>query len=326
LNLVGHILDVTQSALLLGGRSRDGLRTVLSLRVGTSRLPASSILGGRLSGRSRSSSSSGGSGSGSRLRSRSGGSRSRSSALGRNGRSRSLGERNNGPGESSGGTAGPGHRLWGRGRLNRGGRSSDRLGNRRRAGVLGLLWLLDIFLSNLLGGSISVGSGDLGLGLRGLRGLSLLDRRLSSASVQSGAVLRCGNLLQLLVHDLGVELSSLLLSLLDRLGGFRLDRSGSRLLLSNLGLLNRLFGGSGRFVVSLVVNVSQDIVEDKVTRGLLSENKGLDELLGLTGLVGSLANNLNDNVFEGSLGVNVGYSNLAVLEVEGLDAFLDGLL
>jgi hypothetical protein len=326
LNLVGHILDVTQSALLLGGRSRDGLRTVLSLRVGTSRLPASSILGGRLSGRSRSSSSSGGSGSGSRLRSRSGGSRSRSSALGRNGRSRSLGERNNGPGESSGGTAGPGHRLWGRGRLNRGGRSSDRLGNRRRAGVLGLLWLLDIFLSNLLGGSISVGSGDLGLGLRGLRGLSLLDRRLSGASVQSGAVLRCGNLLQLLVHDLGVELSSLLLSLLDRLGGFRLDRSGSRLLLSNLGLLNRLFGGSGRFVVSLVVNVSQDIVEDKVTRGLLSENKGLDELLGLTSLVGSLANNLNDNVFEGSLGVNVGYSNLAVLEVEGLDAFLDGLL
>jgi hypothetical protein len=46
--------------------------------------------------------------------------------------------------------------------------------------------------------------------------------------------------------------------------------------------------------------------------------------VGLT-LVGDLANDLDDNVGVGALGVDVGDADLGVLEVEALDALVDGL-
>lgn len=57
----------------------------------------------------------------------------------------------------------------------------------------------------------------------------------------------------------------------------------------------------------------------------MSENEGLHELLGVASLVGRLANDLDDNVVERSLGVYVGNANFAVLEIEFLDAILDVL-
>jgi hypothetical protein len=57
----------------------------------------------------------------------------------------------------------------------------------------------------------------------------------------------------------------------------------------------------------------------------LGEDKGLNEFLGLSSLVGSLTNNLDDDAIEGGLGVNIGNSNFAVLEIELLDSFLDSL-
>lgn len=131
-----------------------------------------------------------------------------------------------------------------------------------------------------------------------------------------------------MINDLGVEGRGLLLGLLDGLRGLRLSR-GSNFLRGRdgcSGLLSSLFGGSGRFIVTLLIDISQDIVQNEVARGLLGENEGLDKLLRLGSLVRSLANNLDDDVVERSLGVNIGNSDLAVLEVEGFDTFLDVLL
>lgn len=58
---------------------------------------------------------------------------------------------------------------------------------------------------------------------------------------------------------------------------------------------------------------------------MLSKDEGLDELLELGRLVGGFADNLDDDVIEGSLGIDVRDADLAVLEVELADAFLDGL-
>lgn len=58
---------------------------------------------------------------------------------------------------------------------------------------------------------------------------------------------------------------------------------------------------------------------------LLSEDKGLDEFPRVLGLVGDLANDLDKDVLQRSLGVDVGDADLAVLEVELRDALLDVL-
>ena len=78
-------------------------------------------------------------------------------------------------------------------------------------------------------------------------------------------------------------------------------------------------------LLTFLVDVSEDVIKDKVSGWLLSENEGLDELLELGRLVGGLTNDLDDNVVEGSLRVNVGDTDFAVLEVQLLDALLDGL-
>jgi hypothetical protein len=71
--------------------------------------------------------------------------------------------------------------------------------------------------------------------------------------------------------------------------------------------------------------VAEDVVQYKVTVGLLGENESLGEALVGLALVGDLADDLNDDVGVRALGVDVGDADLGVLEVESLDALVDGL-
>jgi hypothetical protein len=241
---------------------------------------------------------------------RSSGSRSRSAALAHR-RSSSLGERNNRLRKGSGSSAGPCHglrrscRLLGSCR-----RRSDRLENGCRARILRLLGLLHVFLGKLLSSLISGVGGLLGLRLR-----VLSHRLLGGVAVEGHAILRSGNLFKLLINNFGVEGRGLILGFLDRLGSLGLD-SGNKFLRSGSGwLLGRLLRSSSRLVIALIVDISQDIIENKVAGGLLGKDKGLDELLGGFVVVASLANHLDDDVLKGSLGVNIGYPDLAVVEV-----------
>jgi hypothetical protein len=98
---------------------------------------------------------------------------------------------------------------------------------------------------------------------------------------------------------------------------------GSRLLLDLLlGLLDRL-GHSG--LLLFLDHVAEDVVQDKVTVSLRGENEGLSELSVGLRLVGDLANDLNDDVDVGCLGVDVGDADLAVLEFELLYPVVDCL-
>lgn len=83
--------------------------------------------------------------------------------------------------------------------------------------------------------------------------------------------------------------------------------------------------GIDMFILSLLVDVSENIVENKVSGGLLGKDEGLAELLELRRLVGRFADDLNDNVVEGRLGIDVGDTDFAVLEVEFEDTFLNCL-
>lgn len=316
LDLLRHILDVAHRALLLDDVARDGLGSVLALRVSSGSLPSRRLLSrSSLGGGSRGTGLLGSSSSGGSGRS---GSRSRGPALGLGRRRGRLGEGNDGARTgSSGGTAGPGHGFQRRGGLGRGsrlGRGRHRLRNGSRARLMGGLDLLDILLGKLTRRGIGVGGrGDnLDLGLGSLLG--------NLAAVHGDVGL--GGLLKLLVNDGGIEVGSLFLdSLLLRLG---LGHRGGSGLSGSLGS-GRLNGGLGGLFLGLLIDVPQNIVEDKVARGLLSQNKGLDKLLGLSRLVGGLTDDLNDNILEGRLRVDVGDADLAVVEVELLDALLDSL-
>lgn len=132
-------------------------------------------------------------------------------------------------------------------------------------------------------------------------------------------------LLELLVDRLGVKS-------LNTRGGLRgilgLDLLGlgvgSELLRSlRLGNRNRLLSRDIGTLLLALVDVPHDVVEEEVASGLLRENKGLNELLGLTTFIGDLTNDLDDDVGVRCLGVNVGNANLAILEVEPLDGLLD---
>lgn len=304
LNLLGHVLDVAKSALLLSHVSRDGLRAVLALGVCTSSLPSRCLLCRSLSSRGGGGLSSGDRSSSNGSSSRSSSRRSRSSALALSRRSGSLGQRHDRSRSCSGrSSTGPGHGLRRHDRLRR-----LLLGNRSWAGLLGLLRLR----ASLLGG-FRGSNGRLNLDLGSLGSLN-------SIIAINGRILPCRrSLLELLIDSSSVQLAGVLLDdLLDRL---RLsDSRGSGLLLSS-GSVGRL----GRLLVVLLVNVSQDIIENKVARRLLCEDEGLDKLLGLGALVGGLANNLDNNVLKRGLGVDVGDADLAVLEIKGLDALLDSL-
>jgi hypothetical protein len=77
--------------------------------------------------------------------------------------------------------------------------------------------------------------------------------------------------------------------------------------------------------LTLLTDVSEDIVKDEVAGRLLSKNKSLDKLLQLSRVVGGLSNDLDDNCISGSLRIDIGYADLAVLEIEVLDTFLNSL-
>jgi hypothetical protein len=102
------------------------------------------------------------------------------------------------------------------------------------------------------------------------------------------------------------------------------DGGGSRL----LGAID----GCSRVVLDLLVllrllgEVAEDVVEHKVAVGLLGEDEGLGETLVRLALVGDLADDLDDNVGVGALGVDVGDADLGVFELVLLDALVDGLV
>jgi hypothetical protein len=289
--------------------------------VSTGGLPASTIGGGSiLLGGSRSNSSTRSSGSRVSSRGGSGSSLRGSSSGSRSGNSRSSSSRGSRGGSSSGsglgstdlgGNAGPGlgdSRDRGSGSCNgsRGGSSlllsGDLLllGSRGRLGSLGLLLLQSLGLDN---------------GHRGL--INLFD---------GGTVGLRGNLLGLL--GLAIDL----LQLLINLGGNGLI--GDLSLLDSRGSLNDLSRLSDRrgnllgdalILLNLLDEVAEDVVENVVAIGLLSQNESLGELARGLGLVGDLANDGDEDVVEGGLGVDVQNANLAVLEVKGLDLIIDSL-
>ena len=105
-----------------------------------------------------------------------------------------------------------------------------------------------------------------------------------------------------------------------------------RLNVTHVGI-NSLRLGGGRSLLSLgsslllllktLINIAHDVVEHKVPRRLLCEDEGLDELLGLEVIVGQLANDLDDDVVSRLLRIDVGDTNLALLEALTLNPFLD---
>lgn len=78
-------------------------------------------------------------------------------------------------------------------------------------------------------------------------------------------------------------------------------------------------------LLGLLGKVAEDVVENEVSVGLLGENEGLNEALVRLTLVGDLTNDLDDDVGVGALGVDVGDADFGVLELELLDALVDGL-
>ena len=79
-------------------------------------------------------------------------------------------------------------------------------------------------------------------------------------------------------------------------------------------------------LLTFLIYVSEDVIENKVSGGLLGEDEGLTEFLELGGFVRGFTDDLNDDVLEGTLGVDVGDTDFAVLKVEFADTFLDSLL
>jgi len=178
--------------------------------------------------------------------------------------------------------------------------------------VLWLLWFLSLLLNLLLGDLW--GRSLLDLGSRGWSLLGFGSWGTISCWGSFSNWLWLNNFLQLVVYNLDVQWSGFLSC---SLSFWHLDilneRSSSRLLLRTLD----------RLLVALLIDVSEDVVEDEVSGRLLSKNESLNKLLQFGGLVGGFTNNLDNDVVVRSLGVDVGDANLAVLEVEVLDALLN---
>lgn len=292
--------------------------------VSTGGLPASTIGGGSilLGGGSRSNSSTRSSGSRVSSRGGSGSGLGGSSSGGRSGSGRSSSSRGSRGGSSSsssgsfgstdlGGNAGPGlgdSRDGGSGGCNRSRGGSSLLlsgdllllGSGGRHGSRGLLLLQNLGLDNGDGSLINLlGGGTVGLG---------------------------GNLLRLL--GLAIDLFQLLINLgggglIGDLG--RLDSRGS---LNDLRSLSDGRGnllGNTLILLNLLDEIAEDVIENVVAIGLLGQNESLGELARGLGLVGDLANDGDEDVVEGGLGVDVQDANLAVLEVKGLDLVIDSL-
>jgi hypothetical protein len=133
-------------------------------------------------------------------------------------------------------------------------------------------------------------------------------------------VLLC-NLLQLIVHLVQGFLAGRGLVTLVEIGILRDSSGGS-------GLGDSIGGGRLLLVVlllGLLDEVTEDVVENKVAVGLFGENEGLDEAPVWLALVRDLANDLDDNVCIRALRIDVGDADFGVLELQFLDALVDGL-
>jgi hypothetical protein len=86
-----------------------------------------------------------------------------------------------------------------------------------------------------------------------------------------------------------------------------------------------LFGGSLGILLRLLVDVSEYVIKNEVSGWLLSKNESLYEFLKLSRLVGSLSDDLNNDVLIRRLRVNIRNADLAVLEVELFDTLLNCL-
>jgi hypothetical protein len=183
----------------------------------------------------------------------------------------------------------------------------------RLGGLLGSSWLL---------GSLLLDSS------RGLFRRRLLDFLWNLLSWCSGCNLLNRRLLLRSLMQLVVDLVEVLLAGRDLVALVQVGilRNGS-----SRGWLSDTVSGRGLLLLvvillhGLVGKVTEDIVKDKVAVGLLGEDEGLDEALVGLALVGDFTNDLDDDVGVGALGVDVGDADLGVLEVELLDALVDGL-
>jgi hypothetical protein len=190
-----------------------------------------------------------------------------------------------------------------------------------RSRIFGLLGLSDLLVSNsfrFLGSLLDSRRNLLGLG-----GLDLLGHLLNGGSWSD----LCSRLLLCGLLELVVDLAQVLLA------GCDLAALVKRRVLRNRSRGRLLYAiGRGRVILELFLllrllsEVAEDVVEHKVTVGLLGEDKGLGETLVGLALVGDLADDLDDDVGIRALGVDVGDADLGVLELEALDALVDSLL
>lgn len=322
-----HVLDVGTDRGGLGGLV---LGTRLALRV-LSSLPAILLaVRGRLGGsRSGGGSSRGSGGRGSRLALSRGSLRSssRCSSLSRN-RRNSRDSRCDGL-VGRGSLHSPAHRLA-RGGRRRSGSGLRGLRSRSGSGLLRLLrlsGLLGDLSGSLLGGGDFSGTDGSDGSFLGLDNLSSL-RNGGSVFLGRGRGNGALGLLLLDLLELVVNLSNLLLIGNSLMGGnldSRLLSTRGRLLVASggsSGILGNLLLGKFFF---LLFDVPEDVVQDEVAIGLSSKDEGLGELAVRLVLVRDLADDLDDNVGIGSLGVDVGDADLAVLEIQLLYAVVDGL-
>jgi hypothetical protein len=99
---------------------------------------------------------------------------------------------------------------------------------------------------------------------------------------------------------------------------------GRRRLLHAVGGRNVVLGLL--VLLGILSKEAEDVIEDEVAIGLLGEDEGLRKASVRQALVGDFANDLDDDIGVGALRVDVGDADFGVLEVQLLDAILDGLV
>ena len=78
-------------------------------------------------------------------------------------------------------------------------------------------------------------------------------------------------------------------------------------------------------LVGLVLDVAENVIEDKVSVGLAGKDEGLNEFTMWLRVVGKLADDLDDNVGVGGLRVDISDTDLGVFVFELSNALFDSL-
>jgi len=81
-----------------------------------------------------------------------------------------------------------------------------------------------------------------------------------------------------------------------------------------------------RFLLTFLLNVSEDVVENEVSGWLFSQDESLTKLLELSRFVGCFTDNLDDDAILGSLRIDIRNADFAVLEIKVTDALLNSLV